>query len=74
MTTAIKPEQPSVVTGPKDGMPSMLAYLTRVLKVPTIGATWEELAEQALDQNGPTRSIWPPCCSGRSPTANLRAP
>ncbi|MGW7595071.1 ATP-binding protein [Streptomyces rubiginosohelvolus] len=32
-------------------MPSMLAYLTRVLKVPTIGAFWEELAEQARDQN-----------------------
>lgn len=51
MTTAIKPEQPTAVTGPKDGMPSMLADLTRVLKMPTIGAAWEELADQARDQN-----------------------
>ena len=36
---------------PKDGMPSMISYLTRVLKTPTIGAVWEELAEQARDQN-----------------------
>ena len=36
---------------PKDGMPSMIAYLTRVLKTPTIGAFWEELAGQARDEN-----------------------
>jgi DNA replication protein DnaC len=35
----------------KDGLPSMIAYLTRVLKTPTIGAFWEELAEQARDEN-----------------------
>ncbi|MFD8888786.1 ATP-binding protein [Streptomyces erythrochromogenes] len=51
MTTAIKPELSTAVTGPMDGMPSMLAYLTRVLKIPTIGETWAELAEQAHDQN-----------------------
>ena len=28
----------------------MLAYLTRVLKTPTIGRCWEELAEQARDE------------------------
>jgi DNA replication protein DnaC len=50
VTTATKPK-PSAVSSPKDGMPSMLAYLTRVLKMPTIGAFWEELAEQARDQN-----------------------
>jgi DNA replication protein DnaC len=32
-------------------MPSMIAYLTRVLKTPTIGAFWEELAAQARDEN-----------------------
>ena len=51
MTTAAKPKPASSATGPKDGMPSMLAYLTRVLKMPTIGAFWEELADQARDQN-----------------------
>src|SRR5690349_17662356 len=35
----------------KDGLPSMIAYLTRVLKTPTIGAFWEELAGQARDEN-----------------------
>src|SRR6201994_1023529 len=29
----------------------MIAYLTRVLKTPTIGASWEELAAQARDEN-----------------------
>lgn len=38
-------------TAPADGLPSMLAYLTRVLKTPTIGRCWEELAEQARDEN-----------------------
>nr|WP_306238280.1 IS21-like element helper ATPase IstB [Mycobacterium sp. TY813] len=32
-------------------MPSLLAYLTRVLKTPTIGRCWEELADQARDEN-----------------------
>ncbi|MHA6757173.1 ATP-binding protein [Streptacidiphilus sp. PAMC 29251] len=51
MTTTAKPKPSTAATGPKDGMPSMLAYLTRVLKMPTIGAFWEELADQARDQN-----------------------
>lgn len=38
-------------SGTKDGMPSMIAYLTRVLKTPTIGAFWEELADQAREAN-----------------------
>jgi len=38
-------------TGHKDGMPSMIAYLTRTLKTPTIGAFWEELAAQARNEN-----------------------
>jgi DNA replication protein DnaC len=46
MTTAT-----AATTAPKDGLPSMLAYLTRVLKTPTIGAFWEELADQARDEN-----------------------
>ncbi|GAA5129148.1 hypothetical protein [Pseudonocardia adelaidensis] len=38
-------------TAPAEGLPSMLAYLTRVLKTPTIGRCWEELAEQARNEN-----------------------
>src|SRR3954466_1680097 len=34
-----------------DGLGSKLAYLTRVLKTPTIGRVWEELAAQARDEN-----------------------
>nr|WP_305039438.1 MULTISPECIES: hypothetical protein [unclassified Frankia] len=34
-----------------DGMPAMISYLTRVLKTPTIGAFWEELAVQARAEN-----------------------
>src|SRR3954451_3152163 len=30
---------------------SKMAYLTRVLKTPTIGRVWEELAAQARDEN-----------------------
>jgi DNA replication protein DnaC len=47
-STATKPKQTTAV---KDGMPSMIAYLTRVLKTPTIGTYWEELAEQAREAN-----------------------
>lgn len=36
---------------PDPGLPSQLAYLTRVLKTPTIGRCWESLAEQARDEN-----------------------
>jgi len=36
---------------PSEGLPSMLAYLTRVLKTPTIGRCWEALADQARDEN-----------------------
>jgi len=38
-------------TTPADGLPSMLAYLARALKTPTIGRCWEELAAQARDEN-----------------------
>src|SRR5919199_2169779 len=43
----------SATTKPKppDGVASMMAYLTRVLKTPTIGAYWEDLAAQARDEN-----------------------
>jgi hypothetical protein len=34
-----------------DGIPAMIAYLTRVLKMPTISAFWEEIADQARDLN-----------------------
>lgn len=38
-------------TQPAEGIPSLLHYLTRVLKTPTIGHCWEELAEHARDEN-----------------------
>nr|WP_281245855.1 ATP-binding protein [Pseudonocardia oroxyli] len=38
-------------TAPADGLPLMLAYLARVLKTPTIGRCWAELADQARDEN-----------------------
>jgi len=49
MSTTTTPQPPAA--GPKDGMPSMIAYLTRVLKTPTIGACWEDLAGQARNEN-----------------------
>ncbi len=50
-TTKAKPPATGPAGAPKDGMPSMIAYLTRVLKTPTIGRFWEELAGQARDEN-----------------------
>jgi len=43
--------RPRPAAGPTDGIPSLIAYLTRVLKTPTIGVFWEELAAQARDEN-----------------------
>lgn len=53
MTTATKNKTTATIahSQPPDGLPSMLAYLTRVLKIPTIGRCWEELAEQARAEN-----------------------
>jgi hypothetical protein len=48
-TTKTKPPSAGGAAGPKDGMASMITYLTRVLKTPTIGRFWEELAGQARD-------------------------
>jgi DNA replication protein DnaC len=50
-TTQDSPAAAFTAAGPPDGLPAMLAYLTRVLKTPSIGACWEELATQARDQN-----------------------
>jgi DNA replication protein DnaC len=36
---------------PADGLPSMISYLTRVLKTPTISRCWAELAAQAREEN-----------------------
>ena len=36
---------------PADGVPSQLAYLARVLKTPTIGRVWEDLADHAREAN-----------------------
>lgn len=44
-------DTPPLASVPADGLPAQLAYLTRVLKTPTIGRCWEPLAEQARDEN-----------------------
>jgi DNA replication protein DnaC len=36
---------------PVDGLTSMISYLTRVLKTPTISRCWEDLAGQAREEN-----------------------
>lgn len=36
---------------PAEGLPSQLSYLTRVLKTPTIARCWEQIADQARDEN-----------------------
>ena len=54
---------------PADGVPSQLAYLARVLKTPTIGRVWEDLAEHAREANGPYPRILDMGCdyaAGRS--------
>ena len=53
MTTATKKKaaEAAVSAPPADGVPSQIAYLTRVLKTPTIGRVWEELADHARDEN-----------------------
>ena len=38
-------------TPSSDGLGAQLAYLTRVLKTPTIAACWEQLADQAREAN-----------------------
>ena len=40
-----------MTTTTTDPLASKLAYLTRVLKTPTIGRTWETLADQARTHN-----------------------
>ncbi|WP_291522078.1 IS21-like element helper ATPase IstB [Branchiibius sp. NY16-3462-2] len=45
------PPSVAAATRPADGVPSQLAYLARVLKTPTIGRVWEELADQAREAN-----------------------
>lgn len=44
-------ETPVLASVPADGLPAQLAYLTRTLKTPTIGRVWEDIAEQARDEN-----------------------
>lgn len=51
MTPTTQKATTAVIGAPADGLPSMLAYLTRVLKTPTIARCWEELAGQARDEN-----------------------
>ncbi|WP_026311659.1 IS21-like element helper ATPase IstB [Frankia elaeagni] len=48
---AASPTSTAHTRQPADGLPALLGYLTRVLKMPTIGRTWEPLADQARDEN-----------------------
>lgn len=50
-STPLPADTPPLASVPADGLPAQLAYLTRVLKTPTIGRCWEPLAEQARDEN-----------------------
>ena len=44
-------DTPVLASVPADGLPAQLNYLTRALKTPTIGRVWEDIAEQARDEN-----------------------
>src|SRR5919206_4286275 len=50
-TTTTRPATTATGRALPDGLDSKLAYLTRVLKTPTIGRVWEDLATQARDAN-----------------------
>src|SRR5689334_14263290 len=50
-TTRNKTGAQSLTAARPDGLTSKLAYLARVLKTPTIGRVWEDLADQARDAN-----------------------
>jgi DNA replication protein DnaC len=51
-TTPTSPLTSSTPPGrPADGIPSLIAYLTRVLKVPSIAASWEDVAAHARAEN-----------------------
>jgi DNA replication protein DnaC len=50
-TTRSTTAAPSATGARPDGLTSKLAYLARVLKTPTIGRVWEDLADQARDAN-----------------------
>ena len=50
-STRSKTTAPNSTAARADGLTSKLAYLARVLKTPTIGRVWEDLADQARDAN-----------------------
>ena len=49
--TTIDTTAPTITSTRPDGLAAQLAYLTRVLRIPTVAACWESLADQARDQN-----------------------
>ncbi|EFC78764.1 IS21-like element helper ATPase IstB [Parafrankia sp. EUN1f] len=51
MTITGDTDAPGKTSKSSDGLPALLGYLTRVLKMPTIGRIWEQLADQARDEN-----------------------
>src|SRR4051812_20293998 len=50
-TTTTRGSTPAVHRPRPDHLDSKLAYLTRVLKTPTIGRVWSDLADTARDAN-----------------------
>lgn len=51
VATPMPADTPPLAAIPADGLPAQLAYLTRALKIPTISRCWEDLADQARDEN-----------------------
>lgn len=51
LTTPMPADTPPLASIPADGLPAQIAYLTRALKIPTISRCWEDLADQARDDN-----------------------
>lgn len=75
MTTATKKKAvgAAVSAPPANGIPSQIAYLTRVLKTPTIGRMREELAEHARDENWSHEEYLAAVLGRNSPIVSRRA-
>src|SRR5262245_46549731 len=50
-TASPRPPTPARTASGPDQLDSKIAYLTRVLKTPTIGRVWHDLADTARDAN-----------------------
>lgn len=59
---------------PADGLSSQMAYLTRVLKTPTIGQAWKNSPITPATKTGHTRNTSPRCYNANPPIVNRPAP